>query len=54
MLPMENFFVLATLIVFIFREIIPFLPSHYENKFFQNKFLKTLTRVLKFKYNFYK
>ena len=50
MLSMENFFVLATLLVFIFRVIVPLLLSDWQNKNFQKKFAKTW--VLKF-YSFF-
>ena len=43
MLSMENFFALAMLLVFIFKVIVPLLPSDQQNKIFQNKFPKTLT-----------
>ena len=33
--------VLATLLVLIFRVIVPLLPSDLQNKIFQNKFAKT-------------
>ena len=44
MLSMGNFIVLATLLVFIFRVIVPLLPSHEQNKIFHNKFDKIRQR----------
>ena len=44
MLSMGNFIVLATLLVFIFRVIVPLLPSDEQNKIFPNKFDKTRQR----------
>ena len=44
MLSMGNFIVLATLLVFIFRVIVPLLPSDEQNKIFHNKFDKIRQR----------